>query len=216
MHAKYHNPRNRIGSKLAASDSFRLKVEYLTPFGISDKGQTPKFAPHVRYSDFPCCSCLHSTPFKRSAQPRICIVRMVKYPHESLTEKRRPALEKLTWRKKLFTERRIRRRTKCRVINDGRSPARLSRGILSDRWPRMSWRQSRLSSLSPTPCHKTSVPPSLRERLNTLNPKPSVKSYLELKNSDSRAAMPRKNGGVTFPRQAAKRAKVNREKKWFG
>ena len=143
--------------------------------GISDKGQTPKFAPHVRYSDFPCCSCLHSTPFKRSAQPRICIVRMVKYPHESLTEKRRPALEKLTWRKKLFTERRIRRRTKCRVINDGRSPARLSRGILSDRWPRMSWRQSRLSSLSPTPCHKTSVPPSLRERLNTLNPEPSVK-----------------------------------------
>ena len=41
----------------------------------ADKGQTPKFVPHVRYTDFPCDSCLHSTPFMRSAQPEIKIER---------------------------------------------------------------------------------------------------------------------------------------------
>ena len=34
----------------------------------------------------------------------------------------------------------------------GQAPARLSRGVPSGRWPRMSWRQRRLSS-NPTPHH---------------------------------------------------------------
>ena len=44
-------------------------------------GTDPKFSPwrgrgcglghpHVRYTDYPFCSCQHSTPFKRSAQPQ--------------------------------------------------------------------------------------------------------------------------------------------------